>query len=326
MLDPKDGALLRALAERTLQWQQGSYYWGDAIAYDGLLDADDRVGGGYSAELARRLQRWAQVAPDSWDDALAPGQAAARLVAAGTLPESVLQRVVEALLRLPLTSEGLPLLRPHVPEWRDLVWVDSLYHLPSSLVAAGQVLEREALIETGVERARALLRVLENGPAVAHAFDCGLGRSNDVLWTRGIGWALLGALDVTARAPEAASAAGLPEAAQRLVDALSAEQREDGHFPTVLGHAGATCEASTAAFWTAAAHHPARPVTSESARRLAVSAVRAGVGPDGSYLNVSHDTHVRWEVIGYLDPPRKPSPWGQGAALRALASAAGGLV
>lgn len=315
------GETARAVADRTLAWSEGCYYWGDAIAYDGLLAVDEHLAAGYDQVLAGRLQRWADSAPDSWDDGLAPGGAVVRLVSRGTLPEAVLDRVLRAATRLPRT-DGLPLLRPHVPGWRTLVWVDSLYHLPTTLVTAGKLLHRPELVADGVQTARDLLRVLAAGPSLGHAYDAGLRTGTGVRWTRGLGWALLGLLDVAAAAPE--EAADLLPVADRLLDQLRAAQRPHGAWPTVLDRDDADDETSVAGFFRAAAAHPALPPGRRDeladAATAASRSLAEHIAPDGTVLGVSHDTHVTWSVEDYLHPAVLASPWGQGAALRALAA------
>jgi len=313
--------LARAVAERTLSWSEGCFYWGDAIAYDGLLAVDDHLHAGYGQELADRLDRWHRSAPDSWDDALAPGAAAASLVARGQLSPAVLERIVAAMTRLP-RSAGVPLLRPHVPGWRTLVWVDSLYHLPITLVAAGRQLDRPELVEDGIQTAQALLRVLAVDSSLGHAYDAGLRRGTGVRWTRGIGWALLGLLDVAAVVPE--EAAGLAEVADRLLTQLQGSQRPHGAWPTVLERDDADDETSVAGFFVTAARHPAVPGHRQDELAAAAAAglrsLTEQVAADGTVAGVSHDTHVTWSVEDYLHPATLASPWGQGAALRALAT------
>lgn len=308
-----------AIGSRLLRWRQATYYWGDAIAYDALLDADQHLNAGWSDELARRLSRWSEFALDSFDDALAPGYAAARLFQAGMVDESVLRRVITAVSRLD-QADGIPLLRPQVPEWRNLVWVDSVYHVPSGMVAAGVALGEPDLIAHGIEIASATLAVLRADDAVGHAWDAGLGVGTGVRWTRGIGWALLGLLDVCELASTESAEAGLPAEARRLLDALASTQRDNGQWPSVLGAEDANDETSVAGFWLAAAHHPASTSTDAHTSDRALSALRSQVDGDGTVVGVSHDTHVRWDVTEYLHPATLPSPWGQGAALRGLAA------
>jgi len=207
-----------------------------------------------------------------------------------------------------------------VPEWRNLVWVDSMYHVPSGLVAAGLALEEQDLVSLGVDIARDTLAVLRVGDAVGHAWDAGLGRATGVQWTRGIGWALLGLLDVCELAGEEAESVGLPGEARRLLDSLAGSQRENGQWPSVLGFPEADDETSVAGFWLSAAYHPAGGATDAKVSERAVTALRSQADPDGTVRGVSHDTHVRWDVQEYLHPATLPSPWGQGAALRGLAA------
>lgn len=323
---PALSSSIEAVGSRLLEWKQGGYYWGDAIAYDGLLNAAPLLDNDWAETLAGRLARWNENAVDSFDDALAPGYAAARLVQVGLLDESALRRIVQAVSRLE-TTRGIPLLRPQVPQWRDLVWVDSLYHVPSGLVAAGRLWGEDELIQRGVDIAAATIAVLKTDTAIGHAFDGGLGRATGIDWTRGIGWAMLGLFDVLELAPDQASAAGLDRDAQRLFNALTAAQRGNGSWPSVLGAPEADDETSVNGFWLAAAYHPARLGRAagedvSSAAKSALTALEAKIEPDGTVLGVSHDTHVTWSVEDYLHPATLPSPWGQGAALRGLAAAA----
>jgi len=322
-LEPDDRQALYRLGDRTLAWPQGCWYWGDAIAYDGLLAADGILEVGWADQLAERVDRWAGSAPDSWDDALAPGRAIARLVLAGKASKDALNRVVRAIARCPRTESGVPLLRPHVPEWRSLVWVDSLYHLPAGLAAAGQALDREDLVEEAARVAIATLDLLACRGSVAQAYDAGRRENNQVCWTRGIGWAMLGLLDlIELLGPVNSHAEQLGSRTRGLMRGLVGVQLSDGHWPTTLERPSADSETSVAAFYLAAARHPSA-VAFDLPREAAESAARAvkdAVDHEGLYQGVSKDTHVRWEVDGYLRPPVAPSPWGQGAALRAIAS------
>lgn len=322
-LESQDGEMLYRLGRRTLAWPQGCWYWGDVIAYDGLLAADAILHAGWADQLGERIDRWALNAPDSWDDALAPGRAVAGLVLAGKANSASLNRVVDAIARCPRTESGVPLLRPHVPEWRSLVWVDSLYHLPSSLAAAGQALGREDLVDDAVRVAVATLDLLACRGSVAQAYDSGLRQSNEVCWTRGIGWAILGLLDlIELLGPDNAEAGQLGNRAQGLMHGLADVQLADGHWPTTLERPDVDSETSVAAFYLAASNHAAAVLIDlpRGAADRAAQAVRRALDNEGLYQGVSKDTHVRWDVAGYLRPPVAPSPWGQGAALRALVS------
>jgi len=65
--------LLRRVAERTTDWRFHSWYWGDAIAVDGLLGADALGAGAYRDGVIETVQRWLHATPPGFDDVLAPG-------------------------------------------------------------------------------------------------------------------------------------------------------------------------------------------------------------------------------------------------------------
>jgi rhamnogalacturonyl hydrolase YesR len=303
--------LLAPVAERTLSWCFGQWYWGDAIAVDGLLAAE-RGGAVDLTGLVAAAEHWAAHAPDTFDDALAPGAAIAALAADGRLSAAARDRTALAFARLPRTLEGIPLIRPQVPEWRHLVWVDSLYHLPVSVARLGEADDAAAI-------ARATLQVLALPTGIAHIYDAGRRQNNGVAWTRGIGWALLGLLDLAAALP---GDDGDPFRAQaaRWLDQLQRAQGPDGHWPTVLGDLAARTETSTAAFFVAAALHPqaADAEVDPAALERAIGAVLGCIGADGTVRGVSADTHASWDPAAYRNPVHRPSPWGQGATLRAL--------
>jgi len=312
---------LPAVAARTSHWRFGQWYWGDAIAVDGLLDAEACAGLDLR-DLTAQIDAWAAHAPATWDDGLAPGRAIFALGRRGRVSDEAVERAARAAARLPRTLEGVPLLRPHVPEWRHVVWVDSLYHLPAALAACPDA-ERSDAEAGALAVAMATTQLLRLPRGVAHCYDTGLLRSNGIAWTRGIGWALLGLLDLAAEL-EAKDRRPVLVEAERLLADLGGSQRQDGHWPTVLDDPEAETETSTAAlFLTAALHEQATGIPVD--RVVVDAAARAvldRIDETGTYRGVSADTHAAWTAEAYRRPPTRPSPWGQGAALRALASLA----
>ncbi|WP_249019154.1 glycoside hydrolase family 88 protein [Conexibacter sp. S30A1] len=309
--------LYRALAQRTLRWRFGQWYWGDAIAVDGLITAE-RHGLVDLSDTLADIERWARSAPVSFDDALAPFRALSQLARTERIEPVAIERAALALERLPRTPEGIPLLRPHVPEWRHLVWVDSLYHLPVGLAMLPPRPARERENDA-LAVALETIHVLDLPLGIAHCYESGRMLSNRIAWTRGIGWALLGALDLIAELGSARTAP-LLDVTKRWIRQLAEHQREDGHWRTVLGDASAEPESSTAAFFVAAALHectPAETVDSATLQR-AIDAVVGSIDRHGVFVGVSADTHAAWCIDNYRNPPLRPSPWGQGAALRAL--------
>ena len=322
-------ALARAAA-RAMDWQFFGWYWGDAIAIDGLLAAADVLSDqAPRAFAAQTIARWAELCPASFDDALAPGAAIARLAGDGDVPPAAADRFLASIDRLPLLAGRVPVLEPHRPAYRFGLCIDALYHLPPALAALASLRHDPDLAKRGTSMAAAILQLTQCAAGWAQWYDVGPGRNNAVAWSRGIGWALLGCLDTIALAGDDAGEPALSDAAAAMLDLLAASQQPDGHWPAVLGHPGAPAETSTAAFFVAAALHPHAPVTvSEDSLNRALDAVLASVDEAGTYGGVSADVLPSWELADYLRFRVEPSPWGQGAALRALASAAvrgGGL-
>ena len=314
--------LLRSVAERTLRFRFGTWYWGDAIAIDGLLEADQVLGGFYRDSVVSCLDHWARFAPASFDDALVPGRTVLQLVAEGSLPRAAADRVVAALDRLPLLEGAMPALEPHRPQFRFGVCIDALYHLPSMIVLAGDHRGDPDAERGAVRVATEMLEVLRCPTGWAQWYDCSRGRNNAISWSRGLGWALLGLLDLLALVDH--NGAGyLVEAAGSILGTLAGEQARSGHWPAVLSDPQAAEETSTAAFFVAGALHPeAAHVGIPSRKNLeaAIAAVRGAVATDGTYEGVSADVLPVWDLTSYERFAIEPSPWGQGAALRALAA------
>lgn len=316
---------LRNVAERTNRFRFGTWYWGDAIAVDGLLEAHRVLGGPYRDAVVNCLDRWAHLTPASFDDALAPGRAVLELVVDGALPRSAADRVVASLERLPLMDRAIPALEPHRPQFRFGVCIDALYHLPSMMFLAGVHRNDPDAEGEAVRLATAILDVLRCPTGWAQWHDFSMGRNNAVSWSRGLGWALLGLLDLLSLVDHS-STANLVEEAGRILEALAAEQAQSGHWRAVLADPQASEETSTAAFFVAGALHPAAGAVASPSRQkieAAAAAVLAAVGADGTYEGVSADILPSWDLASYETFPVEPSPWGQGAAVRALVALAG---
>ena len=86
---------------------------------------------------------------------------------------------------------------------------------------------------SAVHVATGMLEVLRCPTGWAQWYDYSRGRNNAISWSRGLGWALLGLLDLLALVDR--SAAGyLVEAAGSILGALAGEQARSGHWPAVL--------------------------------------------------------------------------------------------
>jgi len=56
------------------------------------------------------------------------------------------------------------------------------------------------------------------------------------------------------------------------------------------------------------------------ALELATEACRRAVADDGTYTGVTTDVLPSWDITTYEHCPTEPSPWAQGAAVRAFAA------
>lgn len=131
--------VLRSVTERTLRYDFSVWFWGDAIAIDGLLDAADALGLDRPYDHAKRyLESWSQ-RPLDWVDHLTPGSALLR-VWEREHNDSVLEAALRLATRLNESTpraSGAPLYRPDIPSYRHAVWVDSIYHVPPILRRVG---------------------------------------------------------------------------------------------------------------------------------------------------------------------------------------------
>jgi unsaturated rhamnogalacturonyl hydrolase len=316
---------LSKVTARTRDWQFFCWYWGDAIAIDGMLAAAATLGAPEPRDfVAETLDRWASRCPPTLDDALAPGAAIASLAGDGTLSQAAAGRFLAAIERLPRLDGGVPALEPHRPAYRFGVCIDALYHLPSGLAAMGRLRDAPELAREAVDIAVKILELTRCPAGWAQWYDAARHRNNAVAWSRGLGWALLGCLDTLALAAGLCPVTALLDVTAELFGTLLTSQQADGHWPTVLGHGSAPSETSTAAFFTAAALHPQAPVSVPAgAVSRSLHACLAAVDQDGTCRGVSADVLPSWEPDDYLSFGVEPSPWGQGSALRALAAAAG---
>lgn len=307
-------------ARRLSHWPFHAWYWGDAIAIDGLLEAESILPGRFLPHVLSTIERWNQYCLPNFDDALAPGAAIIQLVMRKQLPASAADRVLGRLEGLPSSYGAIPALEPHRPVFRFGLCIDALYHLPPLYALAGRWRGDAALTERGVRIALDGMRILACSSGWAQWFDPAHGRNNGVAWSRGVGWALLGLLDLLALLER--PHAEIAELASTILQRLADTQETDGHWQAVLGHASVS-ETSTAAFYVAGCLHPAaRRLESPPAETLerAVAAVRGAVAEDGTYTGASSDVLPSWNIKSYETVTLEPSPWAQGAAVRALAA------
>ena len=315
---------LTRVADRMTDWRFHCWYWGDAIAIDGLLEADALGAGPYRATVVDTLLRWHDHCLANFDDVLAPGAAIIQLVVDGDLPQTAAERVMRDLDGLPLVCGEVPALEPHRLFFRYGVCIDAVYHLPVTYALASRWRNDPELARKAVRVAVQCMDVLRCEAGWAQWFDPTQKRNNAVAWSRGMGWAVLGLLDLVQVLDGQGTAAAADLAAQVLVR-LAETQGADGNWAEVLDHAAAGTETSTAAFYVAAALHPAAaglvPLPGHVLER-ATSACERAVAADGTFTGVTTDVLPSWDITTYEHCPTEPSPWAQGTAVRAFAALA----
>ena len=324
--------VLRRLTRRTLEYDFTVWFWGDAIAVDGLLDAaealDDAEVFGHAA---RFLTEWSgrQL---SWVDHLTPGRALLRVAAREDL--SLIDagvRLGHYLLDHSPRSAGAPLYRPDVPQYRHAVWVDSIYHVPSFLAELGNATQEASWHTAALCEWRAHTRLLgddRQGPYLGHSYDTGQRLLHGYGWGRGVGWALYGMIETLTLVPD--STPGFFEAkaeALALAEAVVGAQDSTGFWHTLIHDRESYLESSTASFFYAALALGVRagvlPKRYESAVELAWRATASRVDEHGEFWGVSACTYAGQsdidDVTMYRTLPTEVNVWGQGSALRAAA-------
>lgn len=325
--------ILDRCGQRTLQYDFSVWFWGDAIAIDGLMDAAELVDMQAAVSHCRRYaEAWAS-RDLAWVDHLTPGAAVLRLA---QLSDD--ERLLQAALRLadwltnvvPRTASGYPLFRPDLPEYRHTVWVDVLYHEPVFFSRLAEVTGDPVWHEHAVASFNAHVSALTvgDGPLLAHAFDTGSTTLRGPGWGRGNGWAILGAIDTLDWLPrEHPQFATIGAWIERTADRLAELQDPSGFWHTLLTDPESYLEASTASFFAAAFYKGMR--TGLLHRRFAEQADRAWqaaqsrVGSDGGFWGVSACTYAATapgdDRSIYRMLPTEVNVWGQGSILRAAA-------
>ena len=317
-------ATLTHVADRMTDWRFHCWYWGDAIAIDGLLEADALGAGQHRDTVIETLQRWHDQCLANFDDVLAPGAAIIQLVMDGDLPAAAADRMLARLDGLPMVVGDVPALEPHRLAFRYGVCIDAVYHLPATYALASRWRGDADLARKAVSIAVNSMKVLRCASGWAQWFDPTMKKNNGVAWTRGLGWAVLGLLDLVQlvgdeRAGEAGDLAG------EVLELLAATQTPDGNWAEVLDHAHSGIETSTASFYVSAALHPATPrlvTLPPDVLERATAACQRALDNDGTYTGVTTDVLPSWDIATYENCPTEPSPWAQGAAVRAFAALA----
>jgi unsaturated rhamnogalacturonyl hydrolase len=323
---------LRRLADRTTNYDFTIWFWGDAIALDGLLDAAEALDDArYYEHAARFIRSWAKDSP-TWVDHLTPGRALLRVSSreGGALLDRAVVLADQLVEQAPRAA-GAPLYRPDIPQYRHAVWVDSIYHVPPFLAELGNVLSDPRYHELALDEWRAHTRLLGDpgrGPFLVHSYDTGQRLLHGYGWARGVGWALYGMVETLTLLPD--STPGYQEAkaeALTLAQAVVETQDSTGFWHTLIHDHEAYLESSTASFFAAAldlgVSSGLLPREYAEHADRAWEATHSRVNEAGEFWGVSACTYAGQsdvdDVTMYRTLPTEVNVWGQGSALRAAA-------
>ena len=320
--------LLRA-AHRTCGYDFTVWFWGDAIALDGLIDCAELTGDTRALDHAARALRPRANWVPGWIDHLAPGHAQLRLARLTDDREllAAASALAHWLIDVVPHVDGAALYRPDQPQYRHTVWVDSIYHVPAFLIALGLALERDELVDAGVGCWVRHVDVLRPAgqPFLCHSYDAGARVRHGYGWARGSGWALLGMADALPLIPAGHPLRGRAEADFRALAAAVLERQDAGGlWRTLLHDREAYLETSAAAMFGAAFTAGVRAgllgQPYAAAAQRAWGALVPYLDDDGSLTGVSACT---WAGIAnvnddtmYKTLPTETNVWGQGSMLR----------
>jgi unsaturated rhamnogalacturonyl hydrolase len=336
MISPADLSMppekaLALSATRSLDYDFGVWFWGDAIALDGLLDAAELLGESqYLDHVRDNYKRWSK-RPLSWADHLTPGAGLLRLadMIGEDWPVDAAVKLANHLTSVPRAS-GAPLYRPDLPEYRYTVWVDTLYHVPVFYARLAQVTGDNRWAQEAVTEWTSHMAVLtdDRGPFLGHSWDVGMHRIHGYGWGRGSGWALYGMIETLEHLPaDLPERSALEAQARTLATELLHVQDHTGYWHTLLHDREAYLETSTASFFAAAYARGIRsgllgPEFVEPTER-AWQATLGRLDDRGELWGVSACTYASVanidDVIMYHTLPTEVNVWGQGSAMRAAA-------
>jgi unsaturated rhamnogalacturonyl hydrolase len=323
--------LLSSVTERTLSYDFTVWFWGDAIAIDGLLESAELLEDKRPFEhCLRYYKRWSE-RPLSWADHLTPGAGLLRLyVATGDdqlleAAQNLAHWLTEVAPKAP--RSGASLYRPDLPPYRHAVWVDTIYHEPPFFARLARTTGDDRYYDEALNVWNSHVKVLssDRGPFLAHAYDSGYEKSRGYGWGRGNGWALYGMVDTLELLPiDHPGYAAALEHFKQFSESILELQDESGFWRTLLHDREAYLESSTAAFFGGAFTRAVRLGLLDEryarAADLAWAATLSRIDLAGSFYGVSActyaSTHFSDDPGMYRTLPTEVNVWGQGSALR----------
>jgi unsaturated rhamnogalacturonyl hydrolase len=312
--------LMRRVADASMGYPAFTWHWGwgEWIALEGLLEASDATGDErYRTFVVDHVASLDAEPPLVPRHHLLPGNVLLDLEQGHDMGRE--RRLAADLRRLllgsPRTATGAPLLRP---DEGGHIYVDSLYPHPSFLVRMTPG-DESSVADFTLPLLDALVDA--SSPLPFHGFDAATGQFMGLRWGRGVGWCLLGLVDLVAILDPGGDAFGTVSARVRsIASEMRRRQHPSGDWHTVVDDPGTRLEPSVAAFMTAAFEKGMRAgVLDDSfapAAALAWQAVTRALPDTGEYpVSIATPTGDAsdYDALGI-----GRFPWGQGAVLRAI--------
>ena len=345
--------LAASVADALINLSFKTWDFGDSVAFEALIAASEVLGDERWARFAQGYGRaWATRAkPYVRLDCTVPGRALVGLSVCYNDSQllAALRGLADYLVTRPLmdgvyaTWVASPLLAPYSGVELDEhsqrllenspagVYLDCLHFDPPFLTALGVATGEAHYVVAGVEQALGYVRMLQTKDGLFdHFVLLGEPHSFGPGWGRGQGWAILGLLETIESIDEFSGVlpdgarATLADSASRLLRAMLATQRADGHWPVVVTEPDSGDEFSTAGFmawaiWRALKLGVVEGDAMVEAMRAARGAILNSLDAQAQLREVSAAVYSSTEPSHYAHVPRGlVVPWGQGPALLAL--------
>ncbi len=320
-------SVMEKVADSTLyypQYQYKAWGYGEWIAMEGLLSAAEICGNArYLGFVEGLVNGWISKREELVPaDHVSPGVALVRLYRL-TGQEKYIRRALSLaglLLKSPRSSRGARLLRPDA---EPNVYVDCIYSDPTLFCELGITTGDKKWFIEAVNYTQEFLDVLTDPESslLYHGYSDNSHSPIGLLWGRGVGWAVLGLVDVLANlSKELPGREELLAQMWHMSKSLKNLQAADGNWHTVLDLPESYLENSVAAFvftsFSKAIRHELLDTTFARCAEKSWNAVVKALKPDGQIL-VSEATPAG-DLLLYNSLKLGVYPWGQGAVLRAV--------
>lgn len=301
-------------------------YWGfgEAIAFDGLLDTADLLGNEqYLERILQHYQFWWSNRNGTlpYADHVIPSFTLGQLVERGKLPKEMVDRLLELFISYDQWEP--PVHRPDNHPWHHHLWVDCMYTDGRFFSWAQNQGYKEAgeLLEKHFFGHLTSLYDSEN-QLFSHGFEVDVKEANRIFWGRGNAWALYGLLETYEWLPGQKEKEHVRSIFKEcLAKVMSFYNHKEKGWHTVLDHPETYIENSLPALYAGIVYKGYRlgicPYEHFVQVDESLDNILAFISDKGELTGVSQATPVG-DIANYNNQPTGTYIWGQGALLRAL--------